>query len=150
MKNCSLTGHRVLPAAFDDNALYDALEALLNEGYDRFYCGMAEGFDLRALLCLVALRQKHRFSIVACIPFEGQERGFSREERQVYRSLLPWCDEAEVLFPSYRNGCYLARDRYMVDRSDLLFAYCVKEKGGTAYTVHYAQEKGVPVRFFGK
>ncbi len=149
MKNCSLTGHRELPAAFDDNALYDALEALIKEGYDRFYCGMAEGFDLHALTCLVALKQKYRFSIVACIPFEGQERGFSRESRQVYRSLLPWCDVVSVLFPAYRNGCYLARNRYMVDRSDLLLAYCTKEKGGTAYTVRYAKEKGVPVQYFG-
>ena len=36
----------------------------------------------------------------------------------------------------------------MVDRADILFAYCVKEKGGAAYTVRYAEEKGVPVRFF--
>ncbi len=148
MKNCALTGHRELPASFDDNALYDALEALVKEGYDRFYCGMAEGFDLRALCCLVALKQKYRIFVVACIPFEGQERSFSGENRQVYRSLLPWCDETSVLFPAYRNGCYLVRDRYMVDRADLLFAYCVKEKGGAAYTVHYAGEKGVPVRFF--
>ena len=148
MKNCALTGHRELPPAFDDNALYDGLEALIKEGYDCFYCGMAEGFDLRALQCLVALKQKYRFTVVACIPFEGQEKGFSRENRQTYRSLLPWCDVTRLLFPTYRNGCYLVRNRYMVDRADLLFAYCVKERGGAAYTVRYAKEKGVPVRFF--
>ncbi len=147
MKNCALTGHRELPPGFDDNALYDALEQLIKEGYDRFYCGMAEGFDLRALVGLVSLKQKYHITVVACIPFDGQEKGFSRENRQIYRSLLPWCDVVSVLFPAYQNGCYLVRDRYMVDRADLLFAYCVKEKGGTAYTVRYAKEKGIPVRY---
>ncbi len=149
MKNCALTGHRTLPPDFDKNALYDALEGLVKEGYDRFYCGMAEGFDLEALDCLVALRAKYRIILAACIPFEGQEMRFSKENRRKYRSLLPWCDETILLYPAYREGCYLARNRYMVEKADLLFAYCRKEKGGSAYTVHYARRLGVEVRLFG-
>ena len=147
MKSCALTGHRSLPRDFDSNGLYDGLEALIKEGYDRFLCGMAAGFDLLALDCLVSLRAKYRIQIEACVPFMGQENGFSLSEKKKYRELIPWCDVVRVLFPDYQNGCYLARNRYMVDRADLLFAYCTRENGGTAYTVKYAQNKGVEVRF---
>ena len=74
---CALTGHRDLPDAFDKNALYDALEALIRRGCDRFLCGMARGFDLAALACLADLKQRYRITLVACVPYAGQERGFS-------------------------------------------------------------------------
>lgn len=147
---CALTGHRELPASFDENGLYDGLEELIREGYDVFCCGMAEGFDLLALECLVSLRQKYRIFIEACIPYEGQENSFSREQRARYQELLGWCDARTVLSKTYHGGCYLARNRYMVDKADLVLAYCVKDTGGTAYTVNYARSKGVKVRLLGE
>lgn len=146
---CALTGHRDLPDAFDKNALYDALEALIRRGCDRFLCGMARGFDLAALSCLADLKQRYRITLVACVPYAGQERGFSEREKREYRTLLEGCDECIVLSPHYRAGCLLARNRYMVDRADVLFAYCTRETGGAAYTVRYAQKQNVEVQLFG-
>ena len=145
---CALTGHRVLPTEFDDNALYDALEVLITDGCDTFLCGMAAGFDLRALACLVSLKQKYKIYLEACVPFAGQENSFPAKEREEYRRLIEWCDRKTVLFEKYGKGCFLARNRYMVDCADFVFAYCVREEGGTAYTVRYAAEKGVEVKFF--
>ena len=145
---CVLTGHRVLPKDFDENRLYDGLESLIRSGYDRFLCGMAMGFDLLALECLVSLRRKYRFTIEACVPFDGQETAFPYAEKKKYRELIAWCDVVHILFSEYRDGCYLARDRFMADRADLLYAYCTRERGGTAYTVNYAKKKGVEVRFY--
>ncbi len=147
MKVCALTGHRDLPENFDRNALHDALGALIDSGADTFLCGMATGFDLEALAMLVEYKQRKRIFLRACIPYEGQEARFGAAEKKKYRELLAWCDEKTVLFPSFRNGCYLARDRYMVDRCDVVLAYCTKETGGTAYTVNYAKQKGVEVIF---
>ncbi len=142
---CALTGHRELPPDFDGNALYDRLALLLKGGCETFLCGMAEGFDLEALSCLARLRQEKKFYIEACVPYNGFERRFSPPERRRYEELVTWCDRTTVLFPEYRDGCFLARDRYMVDCADVLLAYCTKTKGGTAYTVGYAKKKGVPV-----
>lgn len=147
MKACALTGHRDLPEKFDKNAVYDELERFLRDGYDYFYCGMAQGFDLTALECLVTLRKKYRFRVEACIPYAGQEEYFSQKEKALYRSLIGWCDKVTVLCDGYREGCFLIRDRYMVDGADAVLAYCKRETGGTAYTVRYAQKKGLPVRF---
>ena len=144
---CCLTGHRALPPSFDKNALYYKLEEQIRGGCDTFLCGMAQGFDLLALECLAELKQKYKFYIEACVPFKGQERAFPPAEREKYRNLLSWCDRETVLFESYRNGCYLIRDRYMVDCADFVLAYCTKQTGGTAYTVRYAKEKNLPVEF---
>lgn len=145
---CALTGHRELPEGFDRSALYDALEALIREGCTTFCCGMARGFDLLALECLIDLKRRYHVRIQACIPHEGQERSFPRSERERYRSLLALCDEREVLAASYYAGCFLARNRYMAERADLVFAYCTRKTGGTAYTVRYARELGKKVVLF--
>ncbi len=145
IRTCALTGHRDLPSDFDKNALYDLFEDLLKRGCDCFLCGMAQGFDLAALGVLVDLKRKYRFTAEACIPYEGHERGFAPAEKRKLRELLPWCDRKTVLFGSYQKGCFLARDRYMVDCADAVVAYCRRETGGTAYTVRYAEKKGKEV-----
>lgn len=147
LQTCALTGHRNLPPSFDENALFDKLEELLLLGYDRFLCGMAQGFDLIALDCLVKLKLRYRFAIEACIPYAGHEKRFPYAERERFEKLLSWCDEKKVLHDSYREGCFLERDRYMVDHADLVLAYCKQERGGTAYTVGYALKRAKPVIF---
>lgn len=142
---CALTGHRDVSDTFDGNILYDKLEELIRGGCDTFFCGMAKGFDLLALGCLVDLKKKYNIFVEACIPFEGQERGYPEGDRNSYRNLLERCDRKTVLFEEYQNGCYFARNRYMVDCADFVLAYCVKETGGTAYTVKYAKEKNILV-----
>lgn len=144
-RTCALTGHRELPPDFDKNRLYDKLEELIKDGCDTFLCGMAQGFDLAALDCLADLKRKYKFYVEACVPFEGQETGYPFSEKWKYRTLVDWCDRKTVLFERYQNGCYLVRDRYMVDCADVLLAYCTKKTGGTAYTMKYALEKKIPV-----
>ena len=136
--SCALTGHRVLPQNFNNKLLYDELEQLIKDGCTTFFCGMAQGFDLLALKLLVELKERYPIYLEACVPFRGQENTFPEKERLLYRDLITRCDVTTVLFDSYKNGCYLARNRYMVDCSDILFAYCIKSTGGTAYTLRYA------------
>lgn len=145
---CALTGHRELPSDFNLNALYDELETLVVKGYDRFFCGMARGFDLAALRCLADLRMKYPITLVACIPCLGQERSFPENEKRLYRELLGSCAERVILGETHDAASFLERDRYMVERADLVFAYCTRQTGGTAYTVRYAEKNGVPVMYF--
>ena len=149
MKNCAcaLSGHRILPASFNRRILFDELEALIRKGYNTFFCGMAEGFDLVSLQLLIELKERYPIYIEACVPFKGQENGFKAENRLLYRDLIKKCDQVTVLFEHYQNGCYLTRDRYMVDCSDCLLAYCTRSSGGTAYTVRYAKASQKPVLY---
>ena len=140
-KSCALTGHRSLVPSFDESRLFSELETLIQQGYTYFYCGMAEGFDLLALKALCTLKKTHPIAIEACIPYRGQENHFSSPMKNLYRELLPQCDVKTVFFDRYTDGCFLIRNRYMVDRADCVYAYCLKETGGTAYTVRYAKSK---------
>lgn len=142
---CALTGHRVLPANFNEKKLSEELESLIKEGYTYFYCGMAEGFDLVALKVLADLKKNYPITIEACIPHRGQENKFSAEMKTLYKSLIQECDETSVFFEKYTEGCFLIRNRYMVDKSDCVYAYCKRKTGGTAYTVRYAESKGKKV-----
>ena len=147
-KTCAITGHRELPRDFDKNALYDELDNLVREGCDEFLCGMAEGFDLTALDCLLSLREKYPLILHAFIPFAQQDKYFSHDNKKLYAKLLAACNVKTVLSESYFDGCFLARNRFMVDRCDVLFAYCTQKTGGTRYTVNYARKAGIPVLFF--
>ena len=51
-------------------------------------------------------------------------------------ALLERCDERVVLHARYETGCMFERNRYMVDRCDMVLAYLrgACEKGGTYYT----------------
>lgn len=144
---CALTGHRILPADFDEKKLSKELENLINEGYTYFYCGMAEGFDLRALKALIELKTRCSIKIEACVPHRGQENRFSAEMKALYKDLIQQCDETSVFFDNYTEGCFLIRNRYMVDKADCVYAYCKRKNGGTAYTVRYAESKGKKVIF---
>ena len=148
-KICALTGHRDLPEDFDTNALYDALEELIKGGYTYFCCGMARGFDLVALECLVDLKQRYHVRIEACIPYAGYEHGMPASCRKKFRTLLSWCEIKTVLSPTFFNGCFLARDRYMVEKADLLLAYCKRATGGAAYTVKCAERSGKEIVYIG-
>ena len=123
------------------------LETAIQDGYDTFYCGMAKGFDLLALDCLVSLGRKYPLHLVACIPYEGQENSFGYEMREKYHSLLEWCDEKVVFYPAFHYGCFQVRDRYMVDCADLVIAYCTRDSGGTAYTIKYAKKNQKEIRY---
>lgn len=149
MKTCAITGHRVFGAKFSNAALYAQLQALIEQGYTTFYCGMAIGFDLQCAEFLLLLRDEFpQVRLIACIPCEDQSDKFSKTDQLRYRKVRRECDEEVVLHPHYVTGCMLERNRYMVDRADILFAYLERMRGGTYYTVHYAQERGIPVQYY--
>ncbi len=142
---CALTGHRVLPANFNEQKLSEELENLIKDGCYYFYCGMAEGFDLCALKILVSFKKTYPIKIEACVPYKGQENYFSAQMKTLYRELILQCDETTVFFDRYTDGSFLIRNRYMVDKADIVFSYCTRNTGGTAYTLRYAESKGKKV-----
>lgn len=141
---CAFTGHRDFDffclgdRTIKDNLMYE-LEHLLDSGVDKFYCGMAEGFDLAAAEGLLHFAGKYRFSLVAAIPFPRQSASYFDDQKERYNEILKSCTEKVVLYDNYVNGCLLARDRYMVDRSDVVLCFLRRDSGGTFYTVSYAK-----------
>lgn len=158
MKACCFTGYRpekfpfpfkgdhLRYTAFEDK-LTDSIFALAAEGFDRFYTGMARGFDLLAaeLVLLGRKARKTPVELYCVLPFKGQDAGWSDVWRQRYARVLEQADHIECLSDVYSRGCYQRRNRFMVDNSQLILTYYDGKQGGTAGTLAYAQKKGKPI-----
>lgn len=144
-RSVAFTGHRNYdrhPLA-EPAALERTVEELYRRGMRIFYSGMAPGFDLAAAECVLRLRARHGdVCLVAAIPCPGQADRFPAAVRMRYRRIVERADCQVVVCKENRASSYLARDRYMVDRSGLLVAFYDGSKGGTHYTVHYARRLG--------
>lgn len=153
----AFTGHRPqsLPFKFDSDAfhrleasLWQEICARVDAGYDTFYCGAARGMDIVCGEIILALKTADHpaLRLICAIPFKEQARGWGDLWRAYYNDLLRGADEIVQLCDHYQPDCYHIRNRYMVDHCDALLAvYDGKGKGGTAYTVNYAQKHGKQV-----
>lgn len=142
MKTCAFTGHRNLVGTdFDELLLERVVLNLVKTGYDRFLCGMAVGFDMKAAQAVISLKKDYEVKLVACLPCTNQSERFSARSKALYDEILKECDEVVVLDGEYRSGCMQKRDRYLVDNCDALVSFLRKNSGGTYYTVNYAKMK---------
>lgn len=140
------TGHRQL-AEQESDAVSVKLNLLLpklyQQGFRRFLCGGALGFDTLAAEAVMRLQATHSdVMLVMAIPCATQAMRWNEADTRRYEQILYAADETHVLSPAYYNGCMMVRNRFMVDRSALCVCYLNKMKGGTMSTVAYAvQEK---------
>ena len=138
---CVFTGHRDLGEDFSKKTLKKQIESLIKEGVNTFLNGMAIGFDLIAAECVLGFVKKYpQVKLIACVPCYGQEKYFSETDKKRYVNILKKAHNKVVLSDHYFNGCMQQRDKYMVERADVMIAYCKKTTGGAAYTVKLFQK----------
>ena len=160
MKLC-ITGYRPvkLPSKYGydihNKAWEDLKRAFLDVslflyGKDRalsIYTGMALGVDqafaeeafyLRSLLPSV--------SCIAAIPCHNQESKWPVPSREQYHKILEQCDKAiYVTQGRFTPDCMELRNRWMVDRSDIVVAVYDGKRGGTKNCIDYARKNNKPV-----
>ncbi len=142
IKNCAFTGHREMDESFSMEKLQKTVFDLVERGVTNFFCGMAKGFDLYAAEAVIKIKKSFpNVQLLACVPYFGQEKGYSLEDKKRYVKILKNCDLKITLAETYYKGCTLVRDRYMADQADVLVAFLKKKTGGTAYTVGYFEKK---------
>jgi uncharacterized phage-like protein YoqJ len=126
--------------------LWHAVEEQIDAGCRVFYCGMARGIDTLAAQIVLGLREgtpELQLKLIAVCPHRDQAARWSADDKGMYAKLLILADEVVVLSEKYVPGCYHLRNRYMVDRSDVVIAgFDGVTPGGTAWTVAYARKKG--------
>ena len=147
MKICCFTGHRTIRAHARTalvSLLDTTLKRLYEQGFREFRTGGARGFDTLAALRVLALKKSHsdcRLSLI--LPCRDQAKNWSAGERAVWQELLDHADTVRVLYDTYTPECMHARNRALVDGSDLCIAYLTQNRGGTLYTCSYALKNGV-------
>jgi uncharacterized phage-like protein YoqJ len=148
-KTVCFTGHRTIPMLKKwkiEKKLKETLEALIDNGYCYFGAGGALGFDTIAAQTVLGLKKKHpEIKLILVLPCKNQTRGWEEKDVAVYESIIEQADKVVYTQEHYDRGCMFKRNRHLVDNSSVCVAYLTEEKGGTAYTVNYANQKGVKV-----
>lgn len=144
------TGHRRIPVEHDRAirlAAENAVRDRIMSGCDTFLVGGALGFDTLAQLIVLRLRREFTYlRVVMAIPCREQDARWGEHDRAVYRQLCRLADECIVLSEWYTDTCMLERNRFMVEHSGCCIAcWDGQPRGGTAYTVRYAQRCRVPM-----
>lgn len=148
----SFSGYRPakLPGGGDENAegiiqlkhdLYDAVIEAVSHGFDSFFVGMADGFDMLAAETVLSIKEKTpHIRLTAVEPFED---GSTRSAQ--YQAIIEQADDVVTFSTQYGRDTYYVRNEYLVDHSSLLICYYDGRYGGTEYTVGYAHKQGVQI-----
>lgn len=151
MKNnvCCFTGHRTIKeedAKIIIGALDTQINRLVERGVSIFRSGGAMGFDTLAALCVIKCRQKNpNVRLVLFLPCRDQARFWGEYEKGVHEYIIANADEVVYTSDEYWDGCMLHRNRLMVEGAGCCIAYCNRKRSGTAYTVAYAEKRGLKI-----
>lgn len=148
-KTCCFTGHRNVPAA-KQKQLTDRLEQtvikLIKSGVCYFGAGGALGFDTLAAQTILKLQKDYpQIKLILVLPCKSQTRGWREKDIEIYEAIKCAANKVKYTSEEYTRDCMFKRNRHLVDNSGVCVAYLTEDRGGTAYTVKYARQKGVPV-----
>ena len=148
-QTCCFTGHRELPV-WGRKQLAAKLEATITGLIDRdiiFYgAGGARGFDTLAAQTVLKLKPNYpSIKLILVLPCLTQTRSWRPEDIAEYERIKAQADKVVYTAQHYSKGCMHKRNRHLVDNSSVCVCYLTKDSGGTAYTVDYAEKKGLEI-----
>ncbi|MBQ6040059.1 MAG: hypothetical protein IJL32_04700 [Oscillospiraceae bacterium] len=144
----SFFGHREVERASEIESKLDQLlhDLITQKQYVEFLVGRDGEFDLLAASAIRRAVNQYGYgntSIILVLPYMKAEY---RDNKQYY---LSYYDEVEICSESsdaHYKSAIQVRNRYMVDRSNLVVC-CIQHKSGGAYrTMQYAKKQGKQVR----
>ena len=144
---CMFSGHRAIShTAALDEALDRVLAGLYWQGYRVFISGGAMGFDLIAAHAVLRLRRQHDDAqLLMMLPCKDQSKRYPASQKRAYDDILLAADKVHYISESYYEGCLHERNRRMADNASVCLCYLTSAKGGTAYTVSYAVQRGLTI-----
>ena len=141
-KTVCFTGHRDIPM-LKKNAMIKRLKKtlieLIESGYCFFGAGGALGFDTIAAQTVLDLKKDYpHIKLILVLPCISQTRGWNESDIRMYEYIKEAADKYVYTSENYFNGCMQKRNRHLVDNSSVCVCYLTERKGGTDYTVKYA------------
>ena len=144
-KTCCVTGHRDISEQKKETItrlLRQEILKAIADGYTHFISGFATGADLLFADIVVQLKAVYPITLEAAIPYPGR----MKTPDKTFQRLIQCCDEVKIHSSAYFKGCYMRRNRYMVDQSQRIIAvYDGRSTGGTAATLRYAKGKEIQI-----
>lgn len=146
-QTCCFTGHRLINHSEYINIkrkVKKVIISLIKKGVMFYGAGGALGFDTIAAECVLELKEKYpQIKLILLLPCKDQTRGWYDSDVKRYNEILSRADKVVYTAEKYYDGCMLKRNRHLVNNSGYCICYLKKNKGGTAYTVNYAKQKGL-------
>lgn len=149
MKTCTVcfTGHRKIPPKRMTSLarrLKTEIIELIDKGYLFFETGGALGFDTLAAQTVLDLKVDYpQIKLILVLPCLSQADSWDSEDKDTYEYIKDNADKVIYTSREYTRGCMHKRNRYLVDNSSACICYLTEKTGGTAYTVEYANSKGL-------
>lgn len=156
---CCVTGHRSQGFPFarnESNALYafyiyklyNEIQNLIFNGYRSFITGMAEGADIDFAKAVLYYRDTMDITLEAAVPYPIAYTERKSEYIEERNCILSACDKKTVISEYYFRGCMQKRNRYMVDKADIVLAiWNGRCAGGTWNTIKYARSRNKSIKY---
>lgn len=148
-QTCCFTGHRDIPKEKYETVA-EKLERTIRELEQKnviyFGAGGALGFDTLAAQSVIKLKAElPRIKLILVLPCRSQAQKWPEPDQQVYETIKAQADKIVYTSQDYTSDCMFKRNRHLVEHSGICVCYLIKQRGGTAYTVRYAQTKGLQI-----
>lgn len=146
---CCFTGHRDVSnemKMYLNARLDEEIERLLSRGITNFCAGGALGFDTLAAYAVIRKKKQNpNIKLILVLPCRDQSKAWSKENRDNYDEILKAADEVVYVSENYTRFCMQQRNRELVDRSSVCVSFLMRNIGGTAFTVNYAERSGLEI-----
>lgn len=159
-KKCCFTGNRAFKLPWKINErdkrcislkkdITKEITKLIQSGFNYFLCGMAQGIDTYCAEIILDLKEIFPYLILECaIPCKEQTKSWLQKDIAKYNSILSQAEKSTYICETYNKFCNQARNKYMVNNSELIFAVWNEEKkGGTWNTIQYANKCEKKIKF---
>lgn len=149
-KSCFFSGHRILEkkeAQLMKSLLREEILNKINQGVTRFIAGGAIGFDALASEQVIDIKQDYPdVKLILYLPCKNHFARWGQRDIERFDEIAKQADEIKYVYEGkYIPGCMQMRNNQMVKDSDCGIVYLAKRMGsGSAQTVSYAKEKGIP------
>lgn len=159
-KTCCFTGHRNrdLPFSGDRSkqgmkclvsSLQMYIEKAVNDGFDTFISGMAEGVDLicAEIVYNLITRKGMNLKLVCAVPYkdQGTKELLNPIDQYVYSMISRDCTNVVYICDKKSRDCYQKRNKFMVENSRRIIGVIKDEKAksGTLQTINMAKRSGL-------
>ena len=138
-KACSGFGHRNVFENICDK-LDEAIESAIQQGCEIFYTGAMGDFD--SLFSSAVRRAKKTYPHIKLICIKPYFTNDINTNRDYYTALYDDIIIPDELAGIHYKAAIKARNRWMIDNSEIILIYTIRNYGGAYDALKYAERKG--------
>lgn len=144
----SFFGHRQLDCYFDIEKQLETMvrNIITSEDYVEFLVGRDGDFDQIASSTIRRIMQANDYgnsSLILILPYMTAEYRNNQDNFHKYYDDVEICSKSAK---SHYKAAIQVRNRYMIDRSDLVICYIEQKSGGAYKSLQYALTQGKNVK----